>query len=196
MFPENTIYIGVFVSLIGAIWYLRGIIKGQVRPNLVSWFIWMLAPFLGVFFQLKAGAGLSVLPVFMAGLGPLIVIIASLFLKNAYWKLTTFDIICGVFSLIALILYIFTHNLGVSIFFVILSDGLAAIPTIVKSWKSPETENSAPYLTGIFSNILGLFIITNWIFTIYSFSIYIILVNLVIVFCIYRKKIFKTKIIV
>lgn len=191
MFPEQIIIIGVLINLIAEIYYLKSIFKGHTKPNLVSWIIWMLAPFIGVFFELKAGAGLSVLPVFMAGFGPLLVIIFSLWIKNARWKINSFDLTCGAFSLMALILYIFTHNLGISILFAISSDGLAAIPTLIKSWKFPETERASIYLGGLFSNILGLFIIKNWIFSIYSFGIYFILINLVIVFCIYRKNIFN-----
>jgi hypothetical protein len=148
----------------------------------------MLAPFIGVFFQLKAGAGLSALPVFMAGFGPLVVIIVSLFRKSSIWKITKLDMVCGFLALMALVFYILTHNLGISILFAILSDGLAAIPTIVKSWKFPETETAAVYLPGIFNNTLGLLIIKNWTFSIYSFNVYFILINLIIVFCIYRKK--------
>jgi len=67
--------------------YIKNILYGTTRPNLVSWFIWMLAPFIGVFFQLKAGAGLSVIPVFAAGFCPFLVIVYSLYLKNGYWKI-------------------------------------------------------------------------------------------------------------
>jgi len=151
----------------------------------------MVAPFIGVFFQLKAGAGLSVLPVFMTGFGPLVIIIAAILTKNAFWKINVFDLYCGLFSVIALILYIFTHNLGISILFAILSDGLAAVPTIIKSWKFPETEIKINYFFAIVSNILGLLIIKNWSFTIYSFGIYNIAVNIIIIFCISRKKIFN-----
>ncbi len=189
MLPENIIFVGVVLSLIASFLYIKNIFYGGTKPNLISWFIWMLAPFIGVFFQLKAGAGLSVVPVFMAGFGPFLVIVFSLWNKNAYWKIVKLDIICGIFSLLALILYVFTHNLGVSIIFAIMSDGLAAIPTIIKSWKFPETETAAPYLTGIFNNILALLIIKNWIFSIYSFSIYFIIVNFTIVFCIKHKKV-------
>ncbi|MCM2339202.1 MAG: hypothetical protein NDI62_01970 [Burkholderiales bacterium] len=191
MLSENIIYIGVLINLIGEFFYLRSMFLGHTKPNLVSWFIWMLAPFLGVFFQLKAGAGLSVLPVFMAGFGPFLVIIYSLFKKNAYWKITFFDSICGVVSFLALILYIFTHNLEISILFVILSDGLAAIPTIVKSWKFPETESVYIYAFAIINNILGLFIIKEWSFSIYSLGIYFVLINTIISFSILHKKIFK-----
>lgn len=195
MLPEQIIYIGVFIDIIGSFFYLKSIIYGSTKPNLVSWVIWMLAPFIGTFFQIKAGAGLSVLPVFMAGLGPFFVITLSIFNKNAYWKVTTFDITCGLIALAALLLYVFTHNLGISILFAIISDCLAAMPTVVKSWNFPDTENGSIYTAGIIMNILGLFTIKNWIFSIYSFSIYIVLINFIILFSIYRKKIFKAKII-
>ena len=188
MLPEKIIWIGVLINLIGQIYYLRGILKGDIKPNLVSWIMWMLAPFIGVFFQLKAGAGLSILPVFMAGFGPFLVIVFSILIKNAYWKINAFDLFCGFLSAMALVLYIFTHNLSISILFAILSDGLAAVPTIIKSWKSPETEKVSIYLGGVFSNILGLFIIKKWTFSIYSFGIYFILVNLIIIFAILHKK--------
>ncbi len=164
---------------------------GHAKPNLVSWFIWMLAPFLGVYFQLKAGAGFSVFPVFASGFCPLLVIIYSLILRNGYWKITLFDLICGILSLLALVLYVFTHSLEISILFVILSDGLAAVPTIVKSWKFPETENAGLYMLGIVNNIIGLLIIKDWTFSIYSLGIYFILINAIISFAILHKKIFK-----
>lgn len=189
MLPEQIIYLAIPVGLTAYFFYFKGIFYGETKPNLVSWFMWMLPPFLGVFFQLKAGAGLSVLPVFIAGFGPLVVIIVSLWNKNNYWKVSSFDIICGVFSLIALVFYMLTHNLGISILFAILSDALAFIPTYIKTWKFPETETPSVYFASIFTNILALFVIKNWIFVIYSFSIYLISANLIFLLIFYRKKI-------
>ena len=162
MFPEQIIYIGVFINLIGEFFYLKGMFSGNTKPNLISWFIWMLAPFIGVFLQIKAGAGLSILPVFMAGFGPFLVIAFSLFKKNAYWKIESFDLLCGFFSLVALLIYVVTYNLGISILFAIISDGLAAIPTLIKSWKFPETETVAIFIVGAINSVFGLLIIKNW----------------------------------
>ena len=188
MLPEKIIYITILLSLIGYFFYLKDIFYGNTRPNLVSWVLWMLAPFIGVFFQLKAGAGLSVIPVFMAGFGPLVVIVVSLFRRNSIWKMTRLDIICGVLALTALIIYIFTHNLGISILFAILSDALGGIPTIFKSWKFPGTETATLYSLGILNNIIGLLIVKHWIFSIYSFNLYLVLMNSVILFCIVRNR--------
>ena len=191
MLPEKIIFIGVLINLICTIWYIRGIFYSGTKPNLVSWFIWALAPFIGVFLQLKAGAGLSVLGTLMAGFGPFLVLLFSLFKKNSFWKIKTFDVICGLIALFSLILYILTHNLGISILFAILSDFLAYIPTILKTYKFPETENSSIFAGGIINNILALLITKNWIFAIYAFPVYLVLVNLIEVYFIYRKRIFK-----
>jgi len=191
MLPENIIFIGVAINLFCSLWYIRNIFRGGTKPNLVSWFIWALAPMVGTFLALRAGAGFSSLGIFMAGFGPLLVIIFSLFKKNAFWKMQFFDLICGFFSILALFIYIITNNLNIAILFVILSDFLAYIPTFIKSWQHPETETSSVYWGGVINNILALLIIRNWIFAIYFFPVYLVLANLIELSFIYRKKIFK-----
>lgn len=191
MISEKIIYIGVFINLICSLWYIRNIFYKNTKPNLVSFSIWAIAPFIGVYLQLKAGAGLSILGTFMAGLGPLLIVIFTLIKRNALWKLNRFDLVCGFFSILALMIYIVTNKLGISILFAIVSDGLAAFPTIRKSLKFPETETSLVYLGGIINNVLALLIVTNWVFSIYAFSIYLITINTIIVFSIYNKKILK-----
>ena len=192
MLPEQFIFIAVCVSLFGDFLYIKSIIKGYAKPNLVSWLIWALAPFLGYFFAIKAGGGLSLLPIFLAGFGPLLIIATALLTKNAFWKITTFDIFCGLFSVLALILYVFTHNLSISILFAILSDALAGLPTYKKGWNFPESESSPAYSFSIFTNAIGLMIVKNWSFAIYSFGAYLIVGNLIMVLILYRKKIFKS----
>lgn len=193
MIPEPFIIVAVALNLLGQILYIKSVLNGHAKPNLVSWGLWMFAPFLGFFFQLKAGAGLSSLPIFMAGFGPLCVVAVALFTKNAIWKITSFDLLCGFFSVVALIIYIFTHNLEVSIIFAILSDLLAFIPTFTKSWKHPESESTSGYSWCIVSNIIGLLVIKNWSFAISSFGIYFVIVNAVEMIILLRKKIFRFK---
>jgi hypothetical protein len=194
MLPVNIIWVGVTVNLLATFWYIKDILYGSTRPNLVSWFIWMLAPFIGTFLALKAGAGLSSLGIFMAGLCPFLVLTFSLFKKNAFWKIESYDLICGFASLLAIILYVLTNNLSISIIFAILGDLLAYIPTLIKSWKHPESENSWIYSAGIVNSILALLIIKDWNFAIYSFPLYLVLANSLEVIFIYRKNFFKKNI--
>ena len=119
MLSEQFGWLIVVFTVIGYYFYFKDFFYGKTRPNLVTWFIWMLAPFIGFFLQLKAGATWSTLPVFIAGFGPLLVLIVSLIKKNGYWKITTFDLFCGFISLVALLIYVLTHNSAISIIFAI-----------------------------------------------------------------------------
>lgn len=188
-FEQIIAFISVGIQLVGVFFYIRGMVLGTTKPNRVTWIIWALAPLIASWLAWNAGAGLSILPVFMAGFNPVLVLIASFIIKNGYWKVTKLDIVCGVTALFALFFWVLTRNFSISILFAILSDGLAALPTIFKSWKYPETETSSAYIGGTIANVLGLSIVKEWTFPIYSFGIYNIFVNLTIVFCIYRKKI-------
>lgn len=195
MFPEKIVYLSIIFTVTGSFFYIRDILRGKTKPNLVTWFFWGLAPIVGAYLQIKDGAGLSVLPVFLAGFVPLIIFMVALTKREGYWKITKFDILCGTFSFLALVLWVTTHNASLSILFAILSDGLASIPTIMKSWKFPETETSVGYLPGILNNTLGLLVIKNWNFSIYSFSVYFIVLNLALILLIERAKIFRKKVI-
>ena len=188
-------YTTVLIQLVGVSFYIRDMFRGTTKPNRVSWIIWALGPIIGAWLQWQVGAGLSVLPVFMAGFNPILVVIASFIIKEGYWKITKLDVVCGIIAFLSLVLWVVTRSFSISILFAIVSDLLAGIPTIIKSWKFPETETSSAYIGGLTANILGLFIIKEWIFPIYSFGAYLILLNVVLIFCIYRKKIFRIKVI-
>lgn len=192
MIPGYFVFIGTFLSLIGIFRYSKSIIKGTTRPDLVSWVLWMLAPLTAAFFQWKGDAGFSIVPTIMAGFGPVIVLSVAAFKKNGFWKITMFDIVCGSLALLALVFYIQTHNLNISIIFAILGDALAFIPTLKKSWTNPESESVHGYIWCVFSNTIGILTIQNWSFVVGSFGIYLIIGNTLEVLVLYRKQITST----
>ncbi len=179
----------VLIQFVGVFFYIINMVRGTTKPNRVTWFIWALAPLIATWLAVKAGSGLSILPVFMAGFNPILVLIASFLIKKGYWEVTKLDIVCGVLAIFSLILWLLTQSFWISILFAILSDALAAIPTLIKSWRFPETETATAYAGGVISNALGLTIIRTWTFPIYSFGVYNILINVLIILAIYRKKI-------
>jgi hypothetical protein len=139
--------------------------------------MWILAPALAFFAQFQQGVGVEMWATFSVGFIPFLVFIASFVNKKAEWKIQKLDIICGVLSLIGLILWMVTKIGNVAIIFAILADILACIPTIVKSWYEPESENDMPFLTGSVNSLFGLLVITNWHFENYAFLAYLLLAN-------------------
>lgn len=123
--------------------------------------------------------------------GPLLVFIASFVNKKSYWKLEKFDYLCGFCSVLALVLWGITKEPVIAIIFAIASDGFAAIPTLVKAWKYPETESTGPYTTGLFSALTSFAAIKTWNFSSLAFPIYLVTVCTLLIVFVYHRKIFK-----
>lgn len=180
MLNENFVILGVVIFAIGSLNYLIDTIKGKVKPNRVTFFLWALAPLIAFAAEIKQGVGIQSLMTFMVGFSPLAIFIASFVNKKSQWKLGRFDFICGTLSLIGLLLWYITKVNNVAILFGILADGLAALPTIVKSYNYPETENGWVYLAAAISATLTLLTIDTWNFAHWGFPVYILIVTLII----------------
>lgn len=180
MLHPNFVIIGTLIGAVGSFAYLIDTVKGKVKPNRVSFLLWSIAPFIAFAAQIKQGVGLESLMTFSTGFLPLTVFIASFVNKKAEWKLTKFDLICGALSIIGLILWLVTKVGNVAIFFSIVADGLAAVPTLVKAYKYPDTEMAWPWLATVFGVVLTLLTLNEWTFANSAFIVYIFIVNTII----------------
>lgn len=144
------VFAGAIVNIVLTFSYIKEVANGSVKPNRMTWLMWSIAPLIATTAAITNGVGLSVLPVFMSGFTPLLVFIVSFFNKNAYWKLNRFDYCCSIMSFLALVVWHISKNPNYAITFAIMSDGLAAIPTVLKSWKYPHTENVIAFIGGLF----------------------------------------------
>jgi hypothetical protein len=70
-----------------------------------------------------------------------------------------------------------TQEGNIAIAFSIIADGLAAIPTVVKAYKYPESEIAWPWLTTSFGIIITLLTLNQISFANSAFIIYIFIVN-------------------
>ncbi len=186
---EYLVLLTIPLAIYGGGSYLRDTITGRVKPNKVSWLMWAVAPLIAVVAEISKGVTWAVLPVFMSGFVPLCIFIASLFSKKSYWKLTVFDYLCGLFSALALILWLITKEANVAIIFAILSDGFAAIPTLKKAWNNPETESWMPYFTGLLGATTSFAAMQHWTFSNYAFPIYLVSVDLSLIFSVLGRRI-------
>lgn len=176
MINENFIYLGALISFVGGLSYLRATLKGEAKPNRVTWFMWALAPLIAFFATIQQGVGLQSLLTFMVGFNPLLIFLASFVNKKAFWDITKLDIVCGVLSIGGLVLWLITGTGNLAIFFAIIADLLAGIPTIIKSFKNPETESPYVFLGGGTASLITLLTITVWRFEYYAFPLYIFLI--------------------
>lgn len=182
MINENFAYLGIIIASLGGLTYIYKTLKGEVQPNRVTWFLWAVAPLIAFAAQIKHGVGVQVWITFIFGFLPLLVLLASFINKKSYWKITKLDLVFGFISLVGLILWQITGVGNVAIVFSIMADGMAAVPTIIKSYYNPETESSFAYFTSAVGAAITLLTISvsAWNFETYGFSLYILIVTIII----------------
>jgi len=192
MLPEYFAYLTILIGICSVYSYIKSMLSGKAKPNRVTWILWAVAPFVATYVGYKSGVALPViLTTFMVGFTSIPVIILSFFTKGAYWKTTTFDVICGILSVIAIIVWVTTKDGILSLVFAVLADLFAGIPTIIKSWRYSETENATSYAIGILNPITAFLIIKNFSFITLAFPLYVALANTIIILGIKKKYLFK-----
>lgn len=184
MINENFVYLGLLITSLGGLQYLILTLQGKVQPNRISWFLWGVAPLIAFAAEAKQRVGPQSLLTFLLGFEPVLIFLASFVNKKSYWKLSNFDKICGVFSVLGIILWQLTGVGNIAILFSILADGMAALPTIIKSFHFPETESAFAYATAVIGSVITILTIKQWNFETYGFPVYILLIDIVLVLAI------------
>lgn len=181
MIDERFTIIGSVIAIIGGLSYLVATIKGKVKPNKVSFLLWSFAPLIAFAAQMKEGVSFFLaLITFVAGIEPLSIFIASFFNKKAEWKINGLDLACGAMSILGLILWQITKTVNIAILFSILADGMASLPTLIKSFKHPETELAWTYFTTVISAVITLLAVKEYTFANIGFTVYLLVVCLII----------------
>lgn len=186
---EFLVFISAFASIVAAGLYIRAMVRENAKPNHVTWLMWSIAPFIATAAAIYTGVTWAAVPVFMTGFAPFLIFLASFFSKKAYWRLGKFDYLCGGLSALSLVLWVVTMDPVLSIVLAIASDAIAAIPTLTKAWRDPQTESIWPFLTGIFNAAISLIVAVSWSFSEVSFPIYLLVINLILVFVVTRVKV-------
>lgn len=96
MIDERFVFLSVILIFIGDSTYLLDTIRGRVKPNRVTWFLWGIVPFIAFAAQIDQHIGLVSFMTLAIGIIPILIFLASFLNKKAYWKITKFDLVCGI----------------------------------------------------------------------------------------------------
>jgi len=185
-FAHWLVLLSAIISLSGAFAYIRDMFRGKTKPNLVTWGLWGFAPLIATGAALTANAdGWTTVRIFMSGFGPLLVFLFAFIVRQGYWKLSKFDYICGILSLIALGAWLLADPV-LAILLAAIADLFATLPTILKAWKFPESETLYTYFVGLFTAIIVIPAIPVWNIENSAFQIYLIVANTTLFFVVLR----------
>jgi hypothetical protein len=196
MINEHFTYLAAAITLAGNSYYAVSAYKGTIRPNIMSWILWSAAPLVTFFAQLSQGVTQQSILSLAVGVSPIFIIITALIASNGGFKLTKLDVVCAVSTFMALLLWLITGKGSLAIILSIIAGCFAGLPTLIKSYKDPGSENATPFVCGSISAMITLATLNTFAFSTAGFAIYLMLSNLVLVFFIaiwpaYNKGRFK-----
>ncbi len=173
MLDVHWVILGAALSMAGGAAYVRDTLRGTTHPNRVTWLLWAAAPLLAFAVEVDEGVGLRSLMTFVVGFGPVLVLAASFVNRQAVWRITRLDWVCGALSVAGTALWLGTRVGVVAIAASIAADALAAVPTLVKSWRAPHTETVSVYVGSLANAVITLLTVTRWTAAESAFPLYI-----------------------
>jgi hypothetical protein len=188
MIHENWAYVAAVINVLGTLTYVVDVFRGKARPNRVTWGVLTVAPMIAFASMLSQGVSFAQsIMTFSVGFSPFLIFVSSYLVKHPAWQLKKFDIVCGLLSILGLLLWWVTGEGNVAIVFSILADGLAFLPTLVKSYFHPDTESPWTFMASEIATIMGLMTVTKWNFEHVGFQLYILVANIAAIAFIYFK---------
>jgi hypothetical protein len=186
----DPVFISVAIAL--RLWagvdYFVATLKGQVKPNPVTWLFWGLAPLVAFAAQAQHGLEPASWVTFVLGLGPLLIFGATLTKnKRQRWKVSIFDVLCGASAAIGIVLWQATNDPAMALTFGIIADILGGIPTVYKAYARPDSEKAFPYFLSLCSMIVTLLTIQQWNYLTVGFPAYIFCINALIAGLIFTR---------
>lgn len=171
----------LIVNCIGYIPYFRGILRGEVKPQRITWGIWSILASINFVNQVINGGGWSLL--FFGSTTILVLAVFCLSFKYGVGGSAISDKIVLVLAFLLLILWIATGDTVKSTYIAITIDMIGALPTIFKAYKKPETEAYLQWIMAAAAGALSLVAVgANQAVVLYAYPVYIIVFDSIIVF--------------
>jgi hypothetical protein len=166
------------ITLLAIFPYIRDILRGSTRPNLVTWSLWTLNGCILAFAQYAAGASWTLAVVVGATISTaMVTLLAVPFGQRGYGL---FDAVCLVMALAAMGGWWWTKDPLAAIVLGVLAEIFAVAPTIAKISRAPETETPSTFWLTAFATILSMIASTKFDLANLLFPIYFIIVNTLI----------------
>jgi hypothetical protein len=175
--PEYFAVVGAIVASLGGFYYLYETIRGNARPNRVTWLLWGLFPMIIFVAQRAQGVeGLS-WATFAAGFTPLLILLASFLNERAYWKTEPRDFFLMAAAIVGIILWALTDDPNLAILLSLVADILAGLPTLIKAYRHPQTESWIAYAISTLGFGVGVLAIPSFTFENAAFIVYVFVLN-------------------
>jgi len=163
--------VGAAVTAMAGLGYALATLRGRVQPNRVTWFVSGLAAWIAVAGQVTQGVVTAAVLTGAVAVVPTAVVAASFAQRDTSWRIGRLDVVC--LALAGAAIAVLVRSAGdLAIAMGIAARGLGAVPTVVKAWRAPRTEQTTVYAAGGFGALCTLATVHPWTFRTVGFALY------------------------
>ena len=132
--------LAIVITFMAFIPYIRGILKGRIKPHLFSWLIWGMTTLIVFFAQLDADGGTGAWPIGVSGVITIYIAFLS-YVKRGDISITRLDRLFFSAALLSIPCWYFTSNPLWAVILLTTIDLLGFGPTIRKAYDHPYEES-------------------------------------------------------
>ena len=147
------------LAVLSVVPYIVSILRGHTKPERMTYFIWFVVDAVTISSYIVSGARTTIwtgLVYVFSGL-----LIFCLSIKYGMGGFSNFDILCLVFALLGVVLWIDTKNALIALYMGNFVGLMGYLPTIKKAYFLPGTENTLSWLMTAGAGTLNLFALTT-----------------------------------
>lgn len=167
--------LSVLITLVAVVPYLRDILKGTTKPNLVSWITWSLLTGVATIAEFAAGEHVAAIFTGAACVETLAVVVFGL--GKGFVKYTAFDVWCQVGALVGFALWWLFNSPAVAVMAAVTIDLIGALPTMRHSWLAPHEETWQTFALSGLGGCFALLALSSYNWTSLPYAVYIVLAN-------------------
>jgi len=167
------------IALLGFVPYLRSAVNGTTRPNRASWWIWTVVGGLLCASYRTLGAREAIWVSISYVVGPLLTALVSVRYGEGGWGRLERACLAG--AGVTLGLWWISGSPALALFLNVLLDACGAVPTVVKTWRDPASEDLLSWSLFLTGNTLNLLAVPAWTLTGAAYPLYLFAVAATVV---------------
>lgn len=164
------------ITIAGVLPYLRDILRGTTKPNIVSWITWTLLT--GIATAAEIAAHEYVTAIFTGAAVVETCSVVALGLKHGYVKYRLFDTACQIAAIVGIILWQVFNSPAIGVIGAVLIDFVGALPTLRHSWIKPSEETWQTYALSAIGGGFAIFALTDYNWVSLPYAVYIVIINI------------------
>lgn len=185
-----TLFLSNILVFLAYILYIHSILANKAKPHRTTRLVIFLITGLATLALFAQGNQTAI---WLAGVSMIMsLIILLLSFKYGMGGWAKIDILSLVIAAIGIAVWRVTDNPQLGLFASILADFSGVVPTLIKTYHQPETEDWIFFALGATGSLLNLLSVRTWTLEEFSYPLYLLLINSYIVFLVLRKRLIKS----